>query len=285
MKTSRYQSDKKLIAISIVSFDSSVSELLNTIISVIGALNALKDLYPNFGPIISLVDNSKQKSFSSDTFSSLEHHLAECNCEFRLLQGHGNVGYGCGHNLAFDAQIAHYHLFMNPDIELAPDCLIKGIKYLEGNKDVVIVSPNATDAQGRKQYLCKRYPTLFVFFVRGFMPDPVRVFFADRMSRYEMQELSETEATKSIPIVSGCFMLCRSEVIGRLSGFDPRFFLYFEDFDLSLRAGKIGPLAYLPSMRIIHTGGNTSKKGIKHIGLFICSCWRFFSIYEWRWFR
>lgn len=285
MKTSKNQSQKKLIAISIVSFDSPKSELLNTITSAVRALMSLHDLYPSSSSIVSLVDNSEQKRISLDMFSSLQSHLRECACEFQLLQGHGNIGYGSGQNLAFDSQIAYYHLFINPDVELASDCLIQGIRYLESNKDVAIVSPNATDAHGKKQFLCKRYPTLLDFFIRGFVPKPVKIFFADRMARYEMQELSETEATKSIPIVSGCFMLCRSAVIGQISGFDPRFFLYFEDFDLSLRAGKVASLAYLPSMRITHSGGNASKKGIEHIGFFIRSCWLFCSIYEWRWFR
>jgi len=62
------------------------------------------------------------------------------------------------------------------------------------------------------------------------------------------------------PIVSGCFMLFRTDVLKSLGGFDPNFFLYFEDFDLSLRASRLTRLAYVPTVRIIHFGGYASER-------------------------
>lgn len=41
------------------------------------------------------------------------------------------------------------------------------------------------------------------------------------------------------PIVSGCFMPFRTDVLKSLGGFDPRCFLYFKDYDLSLRTGSV----------------------------------------------
>ena len=100
-----------------------------------------------------------------------------------------------------------------------------------------------------------------------------------------MRELSESQPSKNIPIISGCFMLCRSDAIARVSGFDPGYFLYFEDFDLSLRVGDSAALAYVPAMRIKHGGGGSARKGLKHINMFVRSAGRFFSKHGWRWFR
>ena len=115
------------------------------------------------------------------------------------------------------------------------------------------------------------------------MPKNFKKLFYKRLADYEMHELSETTPTKNIPIVSGCFMLCRSGVIESLSGFDPRYFLYFEDFNLSLRVGEISSIAFVPAVRIKHAGGGASKKGIHHIKLFIRSGYRFFSHHGWKW--
>ena len=62
------------------------------------------------------------------------------------------------------------------------------------------------------------------------------------------------------------------------------YFLYFEDYDLSLRIGKLGRLAYAPNVRITHCGGNTSSKGLWHIRIFIISGIRFFNKHGWRFF-
>ena len=115
------------------------------------------------------------------------------------------------------------------------------------------------------------------------MPAPVRRLFDERLARFEMRELSDSEPSKGIPIISGCFMLCRSSSIEKVAGFDPGYFLYFEDFDLSLRARALGSLSYLPQMRITHLGGNSARKGLRHIVMFGRSGFRFFSSHGWRW--
>ncbi len=55
-------------------------------------------------------------------------------------------------------------------------------------------------------------------------------------------------------------MLCRRKPLQAVKGFDERYFLYFEDFDLSLRLGSRGKLAYVPTMKIIHVGGKTGAR-------------------------
>ena len=67
-------------------------------------------------------------------------------------------------------------------------------------------------------------------------------------------------------------------------GFDPRYFLYFEDFDWSVRLAKTGQLVYLPSFRIVHHGGGAARKGWRHIRWFVQSGTRFYRRHGWRWF-
>ena len=150
---------------------------------------------------------------------------------------------------------------MNSDVILDRDALRVSLEYMEKNVEVSAVSPFALDGVGNKQYLCKKYPTLCDLFLRGFGPPWLKRRFDVRLSQYERRDLSELEPTKGISIISGCFMLCRRKVLEDLGGFDESFFLYFEDFDLSLRALVIGPLAYLPSMKIQHLEAAQQEKG------------------------
>ena len=86
-----------------------------------------------------------------------------------------------------------------------------------------------------------------------------------------------------ISISSGCFMMCRTSALYEVSGFDQNYFLYFEDFDLSLRIRRVGEIAYVPNVRIVHRGGKTANKGITHILMFCRSAVRFFKTYGWKW--
>ena len=86
----------------------------------------------------------------------------------------------------------------------------------------------------------------------------------------------------SVPLVSGCFMFFRKKVLDRLGGFSPRYFLYFEDFDLSLRTALVADVVYVPAVRILHHGGYAAKKGLRHVRLFCASALRFYRTHGWK---
>ncbi len=199
-----------------------------------------------------------------------------------LIHGQGNVGYGRGHNLALPELASHFHLVLNPDVELAPEALREAFDFLRCHPDCVLLSPSAHWDDGRPQPLCKRYPTVVVLLLRGFMPAWVRRRFADVIAHYEMRDAG-AGVLWNPTVVSGCFMLFRTPVLLSLGGFDPRYFLYFEDFDLSLRAAGHGRLACVPAVRIVHHGGGAASKGWRHVGLFARSAVRFFAAHGWKW--
>ncbi len=228
---------------------------------------------------IYLVDNTEAGDNDSAELASLP---SPEDCQLHLVRGHGNIGYGAAHNLALRQSGADYHLILNPDVEFDPDALAAGLDYLLANPAAVLASPAAMN-DGEQQYLCKRYPSVLVLLMRGFAPAFMRAAFSGNLAAYEMRELPRDRPSVGIPIVSGCCMLCRGRPLRESGGFDERFFLYFEDFDLSLRLGRHGELAHVPAMRIRHGGGNAAGKGLRHIALFARSAWRFFNLHGWRW--
>jgi GT2 family glycosyltransferase len=201
----------------------------------------------------------------------------------RVLSGHGNVGFGHGHNLAIFDSAADFHLILNPDVELHPGSLEAAVQFMRAHPDVALLSPSAVWPDNQKQYLCKRYPTVLDLFVRGFLPARLRAPFARRLAAYELRHLQSDTVTE-VPIVSGCFMLVRRAILADIGGFSPKYFMYFEDFDLSLRLGRLGRLVYHPGVRIVHAGGHASRKGLRHVRMFCKSALTFFGTHGWRFY-
>lgn len=215
----------------------------------------------------------------------------------RVLSGQGNVGFGRGHNLALaacgvlpggdgppGAGTEGVHLILNPDVEMEPGALAAGLARLRCDPGVGLVAPLVRGEQGRPGHLCKGYPTVWDLLVRGFGPGWLRRWNGVRLERYTLAHLPLGQGVvRGIPIASGCCMLCRAAVLGAVGGFDPAYFLYFEDFDLSLRLGRVGVLALEPAMAIRHHGGGAARKGWRHIWWFGGSARRFFATHGWRW--
>ncbi len=206
----------------------------------------------------------------------------QANLTIDWLTGHGNIGYGAANNLALLPSTAPFHLVLNPDVVMAKDCLSNGLRHLNLQPNTVLVSPVAQSPGGEPLYLAKRLPTLDVLFFRGFAPKwllealPTRR--KVRLSAYEYREVPFDAPLENVKIVSGAFMLLRQSAAKslQLRGFDARYFLYFEDFDLSVRLSKIGNVVREPSCKIIHAGGGAGKKGLAHIAYFVRSAARFF---------
>jgi hypothetical protein len=193
------------------------------------------------------------------------------------------VGYGAGHNLAFQTCGGEVHLILNPDVLLEEDALSAGLAFLATHPEVGLVTPAAWGGDGQRQYLCKRFPTVLDLALRGFAPGWLRRGFQARLDGYEWRDQTGDTVCWDPPIVSGCFMLCRRAALDRVEGFRPEYFLYFEDFDLSLRLAAVTRLAYVPTVRIVHLGGHAARKGVRHIGLFLRAATMFFNRHGWRW--
>lgn len=269
--------DPPFFSVSIVAFEPDIGVLVTTLTSLHQAIQRA-----NRPTTLWLIDNNPSGSADFLGHAEMKKALALFE-DVRVLSGHGNIGFGRGHNLAIVATRSRYHLVLNPDVELAGDAVLNAIIWLDAHPEFGVLVPRTTAPDGQLQYLCRRYPTLWVLFLRGFAPGVLRRIFHRRLAAYEMKaEIDTGTIVFDPPIVSGCFMFCRTEVLAAANGFDPRFFLYFEDYDLSLRIARRTRLAYVPDARIMHRGGDAAKKGIHHVTLFLRSAVQFFRLHGWR---
>ncbi|KWF29279.1 glycosyltransferase family 2 protein [Burkholderia pseudomultivorans] len=266
------------LSVSIVVFRPDAAQLEQTLASLGVACARLRAISPGFPVDLFLVDNG-----GLGDVSAMTDRLSAQGVMCRVLVGHGNVGYGRGHNLAIEQSARALHLVLNPDIDMDAEALEAAYAFFDSRPDVGALTPRVGDESGEPQYLCRRYPSIFDLLVRGFLPARWRRWFAGRLARYEMRDvINDHDIVWDPPIVSGCFMLFRTDVLKQLGGFDPRYFLYFEDYDLSLRTHDVARVAYVPTVRVIHHGGGASRKGFAHIRMFAASAFKFYNRFGWR---
>ena len=273
------------VSIYIVTYFPEHVEFEKVIAHVVAAVKqARKALKSDLGEVsLVVVDNS----CNSDVYESIDNCLEKQKVNFggsaSSIKSSANIGFGAGHNLAITKVKSTYHLVLNPDVVMEREALARAIRFMEENPAVGMLVPRVLSPDGKPSYLCKRYPSVLDLLLRGFAPRGVQQRFRRRLDHYEMRDVTQSENLMDIPIASGCFMFFRTEVLKRLGGFDERYFLYFEDFDLSIRMKKIAPIAYVPSVCITHGGGNAARKGRRHIAMFVVSAVRFFSRWGWEW--
>lgn len=209
---------------------------------------------------------------------------------WRRISGQGNVGFGRGHNLVLregsGADVDMY-VVLNPDALLDADALTQGLAWMRQSPACGMAAPNGTGPDGTPLFLCKRYPDVLTLLLRAAAPATLRKAFAGRLARYELRDVvgeAADRAAQGVPLASGCCMLLRREAVRHTNGFDPAFFVYFEDYDLSVRLTRGGAwrIDYLPAMRLVHFGGNAAQKSLAHIGLFIAGAVRFFNKHGWK---
>lgn len=266
------------LSVSVVVYRPDPGQLANTLTTLAESIARVRR-ETDIPVIVYLVNNGGLPDVS-ESVSNLERNGASCI----FIAGQGNVGYGRGHNLAIERAVSSYHLVLNPDIDLDAEALVKALMFFGEHPDAGLLAPHIGDDVGRIQYLCRRYPTVFDLFARGFLPARLRRPFARRLASYEMRDvINERDVVWDPPIVSGCFMMFRTAVLKHLKGFDERYFLYFEDYDLSLRAHDFARVVYVPSVRVLHHGGGAARKGFAHIKMFFASAFKFFGRFGWKW--
>lgn len=178
-----------------------------------------------------------------------------------------NTGYSQGNNIGVSLCNGNYVLILNPDTYLQPHSIDSMMKYLDSHKNVAVVTPMLQDEYGN-QYLQIGPRRL------GMMEGIVCLSFINKIlpnnaisKRYFGSDL-DWNISCDVEVFPGSVFLIRKKVYQDLGGFDERFFLYFEECDLSNRLIDHGwKIHYLASAKCIHYWGakkNTNSTNSAH---------------------
>jgi N-acetylglucosaminyl-diphospho-decaprenol L-rhamnosyltransferase len=193
-------------------------------------------------------------------------NLKEFGFRLVVIRNEKNRGFAAACNQGAKGSNADYLLFLNPDTRLFEDSLDEPLAFMEvpSNRDVGIVGIQLIDEQGRISRTCARLPNLRQFF--GHISGLDRI--APRLVQSHFMRDWDHKENREVEQVMGAFFLIRRPLFEELLGFDERFFVYFEDVDLSFRAHQAGWRSfYIADAQAFHKGGGISEQ-IKSVRLF-----------------
>ena len=255
------------ISISIVVYEMNPTNFGRTLDCLDTAIDVIKGEM-EVTTTVQIIDNGNNRTLLAKVINRRPLH-------YELMDNESNTGYSA-HNLSIANTDSDFHLVLNPDVYVKKDSILVAIKYLREESDVVLLGPKAVDVMGNNAYLNKRYPALLDLVIRGLNIGALNKLFAKRLARYAYHELAQETQPIQVQLFSGCFMLIRTQPLKLVNGFDEDFFLYFEDFDLSIRLKSLGRTVYHPQVQIIHSGGFTGTKGYQHWKFFLRSANTFY---------
>jgi GT2 family glycosyltransferase len=179
----------------------------------------------------------------------------------KVLANTENVGFSKANNQAILQSNSRYVLLLNPDTVVEQDTFDKCVAYLDANPTVGGLGVRMLDGKGRFLPESKRgLPTPAVSFYKIFGLS--RLFpKSKKFGTYHLGFLDEHQIHE-VDVLSGAFMLMRSETLQKVGLLDEAFFMYGEDIDLSYRIQLGGYTnVYYPETKIIHYKGESTKKG------------------------
>jgi len=220
---------------------------------------------------IYISDNNSSYSTVSDIKRAYGH-----DSRITVVENRKNLGYGKGNNSVLRYITSDYHAIINPDIEIRDNVLERMAEYMDKNVDVALLSPRVLFPDGGEQHLPKRYPSVKALMQR-------RLPFKNHKSadKYIMLD-QDLKKQQILEVATGCFLFTRTHLLKKVEGFDPRYFMYFEDYDLSIRLGKHGKLLYNPEFVVYHDWERAGAKSFKYMVIQIFSMIKFFNRWGWR---
>lgn len=189
--------------------------------------------YQNYNTVV--IDNGSRDTSFADAKMAFPENV--------YIQKNENTGFAAGMNTGIEyAQAEGYDFvwLMNYDALVLPDTLTQLIASHTKNPKIEAVSPVIQDKSGK------------MWFTGG------RINYVRMRTEHE-QNVLQTEPYKA-DFLTGCAPLLSTSLLKQVGNFDERFFLYYEDADLSCRIKKMGYGLWVdPTARVIHAEKSSSN--------------------------
>lgn len=189
----------------------------------------------------------------NDSADGSQAALRERFPEVVLIQNSDNFGFAKANNIGFAAARGQAVCLVNTDV-IALDGVIDELwDYLRAHPSVAMVGPRTFDQARRLRENCRRFPDL-----TNALGDHLWLKKLGLPGRSLPRHTYDT--THAAEVLSGCFLMVRTEAIAQVGPLDEDFFFYGEDTDWGKRFNDAGwGCVYHPAAEAIHFGGGSTK--------------------------
>lgn len=179
----------------------------------------------------------------------------------KVIVSDRNLGFGGGMNLAFGHACGRYIFVFNPDIATFDNSLDQLTQFMDQHTDVGMLGPKLLNPDKSLQYSCYRFMNPRVIFYRR-VPFLRSLSFAKRaVDAYQMKDWDHSSVS-DVDYLLGAAMFVRKDAYQQVGGFDPNFFVYFEDQDWCRRFWLAGwRIMYHPGIIFIHYHRRETAEG------------------------
>lgn len=224
-------------------------------------LNCLKSLkavkHDNFSVEVIVVDNGS-------TDDSVEK-IHKTEPKVTVLENKENLGFAEGNNVGIKHALekgADYVCLLNNDTRVEPKFLEELVKAVQSDEKIGLVGGKIYFEKGYEFFKDKYSDSERgkVIWYAGGLIDWNNVYASHR--GVDEVDAGQYEQTVETEYVNGCLMLGTREMFKKVGLFDKRYYLYFEDAELSLRAKRTGfKVIFCPKAKIWHLNSGSSGSG------------------------
>ncbi len=221
------------IAVSIIIVNYNTAELLND------CIDSVQSKTVNVDYEIIVVDNNSEKG-------SLDH-LIEKYPTVNFIFSEENLGFGRANNLGATKARGKYLFLLNPDTLLVNNAIAILSDFMEVNPESGVCGGNL--------YKADNGPAIS-YHTMNFYTREWRILFNKKWPL----GFNETDKPMNVNVIMGADLFIRKELFDRLKGFDPDFFLYFEEVYLCDQIRCLGyQVTSVPQAKIIHYEGAAAE--------------------------
>lgn len=200
-----------------------------------------------------VVDNAS----SDGSAAMVKKHFSHVH----LIENRINMGFAAANNQAYKLARGDYIILLNPDAFITPGTIKNAILFMENHPECGLAGGRLVNLKGRLDPSARRFPnSINKFFTLSGLSD--RYPSSKIIGRGDFK-FFDHNSVMEVDWVPGTFTIYRKKMLVSLSGklFDERFYIYYEETDLCLRAKSNGwKVFFIPDAQVIHVGGASAKK-------------------------
>lgn len=219
---------------------------------------------------IILVDNNSTDG-SKEYFSNNKIE------KLKFIENSENLGFGKANNIGYSHAKGKYIFLLNTDTILLNNAIKILHDILVKNVSIGIVGGNLydEDMNPTHSYGNKIYNTLTD--IKSEIKDIIKIILKNERLKKKRNDFNYSNEIIEVGYITGADMMIKRECIEKVGFFDPDFFMYFEETELTVRIKKAGyKVVSSPQAKIIHLEGRSTKFKEQKIRMFNESKFKYF---------